>query len=214
MNHELLAKFYVINADQLDRAYDEPACQDDLAAVAARVADVLEGHTVLELACGTGYWTRIIAETADSVHATDINPEVLALAQQHEMPDNVTFGQADAFDLPADIGSYTAVFAGLWWSHVKREEQEKHLAQLRAKLGKDVLLVLVDECYVEGLTTVIARTDLEGNTHQQRMMAGERVEIVKNFPTDSYLRKKLGNAAREIRVRRSEHYWLLTARLK
>jgi|SRR5450830_248888 len=214
MNHELLAKFYVINADQLDRAYDEPARQDDLAAVTARVADVLEGHTVLELACGTGYWTRIIAETADSVHATDINPEVLARAQQHGVPDNVTFAQADAFDLPADIGDYTAVFAGLWWSHVKREEQEKHLAQLRAKLGKDVLLVLLDECYVEGLTTVIARTDLEGNTHQQRMMAGERVEIVKNFPTDSYLRKKLGNAAREIRVKRSEHYWLLTARLK
>ncbi len=214
MNHELLKKFFVVNADQLDGAYDEPACQDDLAAVAARVADVLEGHTVLELACGTGYWTRIIAETADAVHATDISPEVLALAEAHGVPDNVTFGQADAFDLPADIGEYTAVFAGLWWSHVKREEQEKHLAQLRAKLGKDVLLVLVDECYVEGLTTVIARTDLEGNTHQQRMMAGERVEIVKNFPTDSYLRKKLGNAAREIRVRRSEHYWLLTARLK
>ncbi len=214
MNHELLKKFFVVNADQLDAAYDEPACQDDLAAVAARVADVLEGHTVLELACGTGYWTRIIAETADAVHATDISPEVLARAEAHGVPDNVTFGQADAFDLPAGIGEYTAVFAGSWWSHVKREEQEKHLAQLRAKLGKDVLLVLVDECYVEGLTTVIARTDLEGNTHQQRMMAGERVEIVKNFPTDSYLRKKLGNAAREIRVRRSEHYWLLTARLK
>ncbi|GGC18976.1 class I SAM-dependent methyltransferase [Pseudoduganella buxea] len=214
MNHELLKKFFVVNADQLDAAYDEPACQDDLAAVAARVADVLAGHTVLELACGTGYWTRIIAETADAVHATDISSEVLARAEAHGLPDNVTFGQADAFDLPADIGEYTAVFAGLWWSHVKREEQEKHLAQLRAKLGKDVLLVLVDECYVEGLTTVIARTDLEGNTHQQRMMAGERVEIVKNFPTDSYLRKKLGNAAREIRVRRSEHYWLLTARLK
>lgn len=214
MNHELLKKFFVVNADQLDAAYDDPACQDDLAAVAARVADVLEGHTVLELACGTGYWTRIIAETADAVHATDISPEVLVRAEAHGVPDNVTFGQADAFDLPADIGEYTAVFAGLWWSHVKREEQEKHLAQLRARLGKDVLLVLVDECYVEGLTTVIARTDLEGNTHQQRMMAGERVEIVKNFPTDSYLRKKLGNAAREIRVRRSEHYWLLTARLK
>jgi hypothetical protein len=78
-----------------------------------------------------------------------------------------------------------------------------------------VLLVLLDNCYVDGSSTAIARTDAEGNTYQIRTLAtGERFEIVKNFPADSYLRKKLAAAVREIRIERLPYYWLLTCRLK
>ena len=213
MINQDLNTYYTITAAELENAYNEPERQDDLEAIAERVADLLDGHTVLELACGTGYWTRRIAESADSVHAIDINETLLALARE-DGPENVTFAQGDAFSLPAAVGEYTAVFAAGWWSHVRREQQEKYLAHLRAQLGKDVLLVLVDNCYVEGTTTVTARTDLEGNTFQHRAVAGERFEVMENFPTDSYLRKKFAGAVREIRVRRNEYYWLLTGRLK
>ena len=213
MINQDLNTYYTITAAELESPYNEPERQDDLEAIAERVADLLDGHSVLELACGTGYWTRRIAESADSVHAIDINETLLALARE-EQPENVTFAQGDAFNLPAAVGEYTAVFAAGWWSHVRREQQEKYLAQLRAQLGKDVLLVLVDNCYVEGTTTVTARTDLEGNTFQLRQVNGERFEVMENFPTDSYLRKKFAGAVREIRVRRNEYYWLLTGRLK
>lgn len=217
MNHETLARYHALTAADSESVYDKPERQADLAALRAKVAELLDGHDVLELACGTGYWTRVIAPVAASVHATDINEEALALARARQVDDddNVTFAQADAFDLPAAVGQYTAVFAGFWWSHVKREEQDKFLAQLRARLGKDVLLVLLDNVYVDGSSTVIARTDLEGNTYQFRTLpSGERLEIVKNFPTDSFLRKRLGTAARDIRTKRVTHYWLATARLK
>ncbi|QBE62467.1 class I SAM-dependent methyltransferase [Pseudoduganella lutea] len=215
MNQVTLKQFYALNAAAIEDAYDKPERQADLAAVRGKVAELLRGHKVLELACGTGYWTRVIAPTAASVHATDVNEEVLALARSRQQGGNVTFAQADAWDLPLSPGQYTAVFAGFWWSHVKREEQERFLAQLRAKLGKDVLLVLLDSVYVDGSSTVIARTDLEGNTYQFRLLAsGERLEVLKNFPTDSFLRKKLATATKEIRIDRLEHYWLLTARLK
>ncbi|GGY85538.1 class I SAM-dependent methyltransferase [Pseudoduganella plicata] len=213
MINQDLNTYYTNTAAELENAYNEPERQDDLEAIAERVADLLDGHTVLELACGTGYWTRRIAASADSVHAIDINETLLALARE-ETPDNATYAQGDAFDLPAAVGQYTAVFAAGWWSHVRREQAEKYLAHLRAQLGKDVLLVLVDNCYVEGSTTVTARTDLEGNTFQLRQVGSERFEVMENFPTDSYLRKKFAGAVREIRVRRNDHYWLLTGRLK
>ena len=192
-----LAKYYATIAQQYERVYDKPERQEDLEVLRDKVADVLEGHTVLELACGTGYWTEVIAETADSVLATDINDEMLALAQARELPDTVTFAKMDAFKLPDDLaGKFTAVFAGFWWSHVKREDQDKYLKQLRSKLGKDIMLVLIDNSYVDGSSTVIARTDLEGNTHQFRTTdAGERYEVLKNFPSDSHLRKKIGRAS-------------------
>jgi SAM-dependent methyltransferase len=215
MKSETLVQYYATLAADYDQLYDKPERLAELAVMRGKVPELLRGHKVLEIACGTGYWTRLIAATADSVHATDVSEPMLAVARARQEGGNVTFAEADAYDLPDSIGQYTAVFAGFWWSHVKREEQDSFLAHLRAKLGKDVLLVLLDNSYVEGSSITIARTDLEGNTYQFRNVpGGERVEIIKNFPKDSQLRKKLGTAVREIRIDRLEHFWLLTARLK
>ncbi|NML62160.1 class I SAM-dependent methyltransferase [Massilia sp. RP-1-19] len=213
---ERSAEFYAKSASSHDRVYDKPERQEDLAAMRELVADTLRGHVVLELACGTGYWTRLIAETADSVLATDVNPEMLEMAKLRALPaDKVQLRVADAYDLPADLGSFTAIFIGFWWSHVQRAEQERFLAKLSKKIGKDVMLVLLDDCYVEGSSDTVARTDLEGNTFQIRTAVdGERYEIPKNYPSDSGLRKKLGSSVREIRITRLEYYWLLTCRLK
>ena len=213
---EQSAQFYAKTASNHDRIYDRPERQDDLEAMRGHLAEVLRGHTVLELACGTGYWTRLIAEIADKVVATDINPEMIAMATLRAMPaDKVTLRVANAYDLPADIGDFTAVFIGFWWSHVGREVQEKFLAQLRAKVGKDMFIVLLDDAYVEGSSETVARTDMEGNTYQIRTAPdGDRYEIPKTYPSDSALRKKLASSVREIKIVRLEYYWMLTCRLK
>jgi hypothetical protein len=97
---------------------------------------------------------------------------------------------------------------------VRREDQEKYLKTLRAKLGKDILLVMLDESYVDGNSTVIARTDAEGNTFQiVTADDGERYEIMKNYLTDSTLRKRLPTTP-QIRIERLEYYYLLSCRLK
>jgi SAM-dependent methyltransferase len=211
------AQFYAKSASNHDRVYDKPERQDDLEDMRERLADVLDGHNVLELACGTGYWTKVIMESAKHVHATDINPEMLAMAALRALPtEYATFSQADAWDLPDALAKdITAVFIGFWWSHIKREEQDRFLAMLRAKFGKDLLLVLLDDSWVEDESPTIARTDLQGNTHHIFLTGdGERYEVTKNYPTDSYLRKKLGTAAREIKLRRNDYYFLLSCRLK
>lgn len=213
---EQSAQFYAKIASNHDRIYDKAERQEDLEDMRGHVAEVLRGHTVLELACGTGYWTRIIAETADKVVATDINPEMIAMAQLRKLdPAKVSLRVADAHALPDDLGDFTAVFIGFWWSHVKREEYERFLAQLKAKVGKDVLVVLLDDDYVEGSSETVARTDLEGNTYQIRSTPdGERYEIPKTYPSDSALRKKLASSVREIKIVRNEYYWMLSCRLK
>ncbi|MDL2355031.1 MAG: class I SAM-dependent methyltransferase [Pseudomonadota bacterium] len=212
---EQSAQFYAKSASLHDRVYDKPELQSDLAAMHAHVAEVVRGHAVLELACGTGYWTGVIAASAHSVVATDINPEMIAIAQLRDLPaDKVQLRVADAWHLPDDLGSFTAVFIGLWWSHVARELQEKFLAHLRSKVG-DILVVLLDEAYVEGSSETVARTDMEGNTYQIRVAPdGERYEIPKTYPSDSALRKKLASSVREIKIVRLEYFWMLTCRLK
>jgi SAM-dependent methyltransferase len=212
---EQSAQFYAKSASNHDRVYDKPERQHDLAAMRRHVAEAVRGHVVLELACGTGYWTEVIAASADSVVATDINAEMVNLVKLRALPaDKVQFRLADAYNLPDDIGSYTAIFIGFWWSHVKREQQEKFLAHLRGKVG-DVMLVLLDDVYVEGSSDTVARTDHEGNTYQIRVAPdGDRYEIPKTYPSDSALRKKMASSVREIKIVRLEYYWMLTCRLK
>jgi SAM-dependent methyltransferase len=215
MSNPQVKEYYAKIAANVERAYDDPERQEDLDQMRAQVAQVLRGHVVLELGCGSGYWTAQIAESADSVLATDINPEMIALAQQRGLPGKVSFKVADGQDLPADIGDFTAVFIGFWWSHMRRDEQDRFLAQLRARVGKDVLLVILDDDYVEGSSVTVARTDLEGNTYQILTAPdGQRYELPKGYPSDSALRKRLAPAVREIRIARNEFYWLLTCRLK
>jgi len=75
--------------------------------------------------------------------------------------------------------------------------------------------VLLDDVYVEGSSNTVARTDAQGNTYEiVSMPDGTRVERPKTYPTDSALRKRLANAAKEIRIARWEYFWVLTARLK
>lgn len=212
-----MKKYYAQRVNNYESIYQKPERQADLIAMQKRLCAVLENKRVLEVGCGTGYWTERYALAATSVLATDINQMMLDNAQSKQYPfERVQFSLADVFAMPTlNDGQYSACFAGFLWSHIKREEQANVLAQLRKSTAKGCVLVLLDDNDVEGITAPIARTDLEGNTFQLRMQDdGSRVEIVKNFHTDSFLRKRIGLAARDIRVFRNDHYWMLTCVLK
>lgn len=211
-----MAEYYAKRAPTYEQeVYARPERQDELDQLKERLAELAAGQKVLELACGSGYWTEELAASADSVLATDINAPMLELARARGLSaDKVRFAMADATDARID-GDFSLCFAGFFWSHVKREEQAGFLAQLRNNLGAGTMLVMIDNTYVEGSSTVIARTDLEGNTYQIRTLPdGERYEVLKNFPTDSALRKKLAAFVRDIRIVRLEHFWMLTGKLK
>lgn len=221
---DAVARFYAQAAAADDAREEDPEREADLDEVADGLAQLVAGQTVLELACGGGRWTEALAESAAHVLALDINEAMLAQARARELPaDLVTWCQADALNLPADllsglppgVESVKTVFIGFWWSHLTRAAQEHVLASLRARVGKDVQLVLLDDDQVEGISPPIARTDAQGNTYQIVNGAdGARFELPKGYPTDSALRKRLGNAAREIRIARWESCWVLTCRLK
>jgi SAM-dependent methyltransferase len=211
-----VARYYASSTQAADAALSRAERANDLARVRERLVQLVRGQTVLELACGTGYWTEVIAEAADQVLATDILDEMMARAQRRRYPEGkVAFRRVDGLDLPDDLGTFSCVFIGFWWSHLKRDEQDALLAQLRARLGRDVTLILLDDVYVEGSSTTVARTDAQGNTYEiVAAPDGERFELPKSYPADSALRKRLGGDVREIRIERLTYYWMLTCRLK
>jgi ubiquinone/menaquinone biosynthesis C-methylase UbiE len=93
---ENLKDYYARRAREYERIYDKPERQEDLARLREIVPSLLDGRDVLEIACGTGYWTQHVAARAESMLATDINDEVLELARSKPFPrDNVEFARID-----------------------------------------------------------------------------------------------------------------------
>ncbi len=72
---------------------------------------------VLELACGTGHWTPLLADRARSVTAVDAAPEVLALARRRLQGQPVQFIEADLFTWQPPR-RYDTVFFAFWLTHV------------------------------------------------------------------------------------------------
>lgn len=144
----------------------------------------------------------------------DVREQVAQLTDGHEVL-TLTGEDGAVPAIPDGAGGYTAVVAEFCWSRLKREEQDGFLAKLRKASGKDALLVLLDDIYIEGLSNPVARTDAQGTTYEiVTTEAGQRVERPMSYPTDSALRKRLSNAAKEIRVARWEYFWVLTCKFK
>jgi demethylmenaquinone methyltransferase/2-methoxy-6-polyprenyl-1,4-benzoquinol methylase len=182
----------------------------DLDKLRTFVAEALAGHRVLELACGTGYWTAIAARTAQTVVATDRSSRALDVARSRRLPSNVRFARLDAFDVAAVPRSFTAVFAAFWWSHIPRARITAFLTELTRCFASGSSAVFLDNRYVEGSSTPIARVDDQGDTYQlRRMRDGSSVEVLKNFPSTAELLTVLAPVARDrdVEVARLQYYW-------
>jgi demethylmenaquinone methyltransferase/2-methoxy-6-polyprenyl-1,4-benzoquinol methylase len=72
---------------------------------------------VLELAGGTGFWTRHLARTAEELVVVDASPETLELNRQRVRRPDVRYIVADLFNWQADA-TYDVVAFTFWLSHV------------------------------------------------------------------------------------------------
>lgn len=211
-----LEAYYAKRAREYERIYDKAERQDELAWLRARLPKLFAGRRVLEVACGTGYWTRHLARAAAQVTACDINEAVLEIAREKRLPrDRVRFLKADAFSTGAVCKGCDAAFAGFWWSHVRKAELSRWLSALAKTLAPGALLAVLDNRFVAGSSTPISRRDAAGNTYQIRtLLSGETHEVLKNFPTAAELADAVRPFARQAHLEETRHYWLLVAHLK
>ena len=211
-----MERYYSKRASEYEQIYRKPERQAELEWLRRRIPELLAGRTVLEVACGTGYWTQFIARKAKHMYACDINESVLEVAADKRIPkDRVTFFKADAVSLEGVPAGCDAAFAGFWWSHVKKSGIERFVANLAQRLAPGSRVVVLDNQYAEGSSTPISRRDNEGNTYQLRHLAnGEQYEVLKNFPSGDELADAVRGVAREARLEALTYYWLLVFDLK
>lgn len=212
---EGMAHYYARRAAEYERVYSKPERQNDLRQLAEILGGAFAGESVLEIACGTGYWTQFIARSARSIFATDYNSEVLDLARGKDFGScPVTFAQDDAYSMERISQGCTAGFHGFWWSHIPLARTKGFLSTLHSCLPEGAKVVMIDNVYVEGSSTPISRTDPEGNTYQaRRLQDGSQHEVLKNFPTEASLRGCLQAHATDVAIRFLQYYWIVEYRV-
>jgi ubiquinone/menaquinone biosynthesis C-methylase UbiE len=211
-----LVEYYRRRAGEYEAIYAKPERQADLAVLRQVVPERLAGRRVLEIACGTGYWTVLVAPLAASILATDMAEEPMAIARAKSYPPSrVSFAAADAYALGDELGRFDAALAMFWWSHVPLSEIGKFLSSLHRRLEPGARVVMMDNLYIDGSSTPIAERDAEGNTYQLRRLAdGGENRVLKNFPSEDGLRAALHPHALRFTYRALEYYWLAEYELK
>jgi len=213
--HTDIIEFYARRAGEYENMYLRPERQPELRWLERAVMQAFAGEDVLEVACGTGYWTQFIAQSARSIVATDVNREVLERAKKKDFGVcRVSLVESDALSLHGLTGTFTAGFAGFWWSHIPKDETARFVRAFHARLRPGAPVVLMDNSFVAGSSTPISRADAAGNTYQIRQLAdGSRHEILKNFPSEHDLRTSLESWGRDVEFVPLTYYWFCRYRV-
>jgi SAM-dependent methyltransferase len=208
-----MREYYARRASYYERVYFKPERQQDLRAMEAWLAEQFVDRHVLEIACGTGWWTPHGARQAQSWLATDLNPETMAIAASKPLPPGkVSFATEDAYSLASlDGAHFDGAFAGCWWSHVPLARLPGWIERLHAKLDPGARVIFLDNSYVQTGSTPISRRDNDGNTYQNRTLDDGSVhEVLKNFPTRDQAIAAIGPRARDPQWIEFVHYWILS----
>ena len=92
-----MAAYCAQRATYCERVYHEPERRSDLRAMQAWLTDAFACRRVLEIACGTGWWTPFGARHCTHWLATDLNPKTMAIARHKPLPEGkVEFRAVDA----------------------------------------------------------------------------------------------------------------------
>ena len=136
---------------------------------------------VLELACGTGLFTRRIAPRVARLTAVDASPEVIAINRARVGAGNVEYVEADLFAWrPAR--RYDAVLFTFWLSHVPEERFAAFWNLVADALAPGGAAYLVDSAFDPTSTAKDhALPGREGGVVTRKLNDGREFRIVKVF---------------------------------
>ncbi len=203
-------EYYASRAGEYEKVYEKPERQADLEKIKIYLKEIFKSRNVYEIACGTGYWTQYISETALAITATDINNQVLEIARNKNYQIQVVFRNDDIFHLTKDNEDYNAGFGGFIWSHIPKQDLHVFLKSFVENIATGGTIVFLDNQFSEGSSTPVNKFDDDGNSYQIRqLLNGNKFQILKNFPEDSEITQVVRPFATNIKIVRWQYYWLL-----
>lgn len=206
--------YYGARAEEYERIYrrEDAEFQQELALLAEMLKKQVEGKSVLEVACGTGYWTQIAASTARYIVGVDIRQEVLEIADSKSWPaSNATFVQCDAYQLSEVTGDFDYGLANFWFSHIPKNRIESFLQSFHARLGSGANVFIADNVYVPGRGgELISHEDSEDTYKRRELADGSKHEIIKNYYSYEELNDIFKPLSQHLRIFVGSSFWYVS----
>ena len=177
------------------------------AALASWLAARRPGH-VLELACGTGLFTRVIAPRVARLTAIDASSEVIEINRARVDAGNVDYVQADLFAW-RPTQRYDAVFFSFWLSHVPEQRFAEFWQLVAAALAPGGAVYLIDSAFDP--TSTAKDHVLPGREHgivTRKLNDGREFRIVKVFYEPAALAAKLDELGWNASIAQTPHYFI------
>ena len=168
---------------------------------------------VLELACGTGLWTRHLVGFAEHVTAVDGAAEVLALNRARigalGRPEAVTYVRADLFEWEPPREAFDACVFAFWLSHVPEERFDAFWEMVASALRPEGRVLLIDSARSERSKARDHTMPANGSpTERRRLDDGREFEIIKRYYEPQALRERLTRLGWECAPRSTGEFFI------
>jgi len=212
--------YYRKRSEEYEEIYyrNDPKRQEEQRKIADALKKILKGRNVIEIACGTGYWTQFLSETAHSIVATDIVQEVLEIAKRKQYKYPVSFRIEDAYDLSFEKSSFEGGLANLWFSHIPKDRIDSFLKGFHRVLQPMSRVFFADNVYIPGVGGELITKEGDENTYKlRRLKDGSENFILKNYFSVDDLIKIFGKHIEEFNRKNifyGKCFWYVTYELK
>ena len=204
-------KYYRFRAPEYEQIYyrDDVGRRNELDEEAERLRQLARDKDVLEIACGTGYWTKVMSESAGSILATDLSGEMIREAQKKTYACPVRFQQSDMMRLGFGDQTFGLIALGFWFSHHPRQDYGQLFDLIEAQLASNGVVWMIDNNPpAEGPQTNHAYLDGYGNHFKYRWLDdGTRFTILKNYFSESELGKIFSPRFKIKSIIYNRYYW-------
>jgi SAM-dependent methyltransferase len=210
--------YYSRRASEYETIYhrDNPTRQSEQQALENAMNASLKDRAVLEVACGTGYWTERLAGHAQSIIGVDASPQTLELARSKTyLLENVEFRIGDAFKLEF-TERFNGGIANFWLSHVPKAQLETFLKGFHASLEPGARVFMADNVYFPDATSGVPfrKPGVEDAFALRTLEDGSQFEIIKNYYGADDLEHIFGPYSASLEIHIGACFWWVSYTLE
>lgn len=211
-----LKEYYSKRAEEYDVVYHRqiPVRLKEQKFIGNEIKKIFKKKYVLELACGTGYWTQYLVGSAKKVLASDISLEMLEIASNRITDPVFQFLLGDAYTPPVSVPSFSGAMANFWFSHVPKKQIKEFLTLLHKSVTPNSPILFTDGVYREELGGILIKKEGSEDTWKRRKLENkEEFDILKNYYSKEELEELFSPYSDNIKVIYMTHFWVVTYRL-
>lgn len=106
------------------------------------ILDLVKDKIVLDIACGTGYGSSMLADNAEYVYGVDISRETIEYCNKEYNKKNLKFFQGSVEKIELEDNSIDVIVSFETIEHVEYKLQEEFLKEIKRVLKNDGILII------------------------------------------------------------------------